>query len=74
MVENPIGLAQRKFALSFQYVVQMGLGDSGKAGESALGGSAAAHTLAKLFEEKLVQIVERHVLAYVLFRTEIGYK
>jgi len=73
-VENPIGTPQRKVALSFQYVVQVGLGDTGYSGEPALGGSTAAHPLAKLFEETLLQVMEGHVLVYVLFRTEIGFK
>jgi hypothetical protein len=59
--ENLVGFRQRELTLSFQHVVQMGLGNSGSVGESALGGSAAAHPLAKLFEETLVQVVEGHV-------------
>jgi hypothetical protein len=49
-VENPVSFPQGQFAPSFQYVVEMGLGDSGNAGESALGGCAAPHLLTKLFE------------------------
>ena len=52
----------------------MGLGKAAKAGKAALGSGAAAHPLAKLFEETLLQIVEGNVLGYVLFRTEIGHK
>jgi hypothetical protein len=29
MQENPVGFAERKLALTFQYVVKVGLGDSG---------------------------------------------
>jgi hypothetical protein len=73
-MENSVGHHQGKFTLSFQYVVEVGLGDTGEAGESALGGSAAAYPLAELFEEALLQVVKGHVLVYVLFLTEIGCK
>jgi hypothetical protein len=59
-VENSVGFPQRKFAPSFQYVVQMGLGDSGTAGKSALGRCAAPHPLTKFIEETLLQVVEGH--------------
>jgi hypothetical protein len=40
----------------------MGLGNSGKAGEAALGGRATAYPSAKLVEETLLQIVKCHWL------------
>ena len=61
--EHLVGLFHGKQALSFQYVVEMGLGNSGKARESAFGGGSAAHPLAEFVEEALLQFVECHWLA-----------
>jgi hypothetical protein len=58
--ENLVGSLYGQYALSFQYVVEVGLGDSGKARERALGGGTTVYALAKLVEETLLQIVECH--------------
>jgi hypothetical protein len=74
MAEHVVGSLQRKYAFSFQYVMKVGLGDPGKPGEPALGGSTAAHALAKIFQKTFLQVVKCHVLlAIVLFLTEIGW-
>jgi len=67
MAENRIGFRQGKYTLSFQYVVQMGLGNPGTARKAAFRGRTAVYLLAKLFEETLLQIVEGHGLAKGLF-------
>jgi hypothetical protein len=71
--ENLVGPVYGQYALSFQYVVEVGLGDSGKAGERALGGGTAVYAPAKLVEETLLQVVECHDSAQVLFLQGIGY-
>ncbi len=64
-----------KDALSFQHVVEMGLGNSGQAGQAAFGGHAAAHAEAKLVEKALLQIVKCHGFSLkALFLPEIGYQ
>ena len=60
--QNLVGFLYGQYTLSFQYVVEMGLGYSGKARQSALSGNTATHPPAKLVEEALLQIVERHWL------------
>jgi hypothetical protein len=73
-VENRIGFRHGEYSLSFQYVVEMGLGNPGMAGEAAFRVRTALYPAAKLFKESVLQIVECHGLDKGLFLTEIGYK
>jgi hypothetical protein len=61
--EHHIGLLHGKYPLSFQYIVEMGLGDSGEPRQSALSGRTAPHSLSEFLKETLLQVIEGHCWA-----------
>ncbi len=64
IMENRVGHVQGQEAFPFQYVMKMGLAQSGEAGETAFSDFPALYTAAEVFEKALMKAEEGHIVRY----------